>query len=288
MFALHDLHDAAIGAAIVAAALDARENGVAMHRVANSIAANKKIAIHFRLLLGGHYEAVAVAMRDKAAADQIRIALRLALLILIRGLRFLASSGAGFLLRAGEVPFREAKASAVDFLDHTLALQLVENLGHDAASAVMQAQIVGHFADALRLVELGQVRQKLRLGDFDLVELLIRLHSVRRPFYWCWAIRERIVSGSRIFRKKFIFGATSRRELGCRDKHCVRRRPASPGWVVHDVPQGQRWGEVSSGGFSPFIFCKTSNYRCSNGLGDRRPLWGGLFVPIKDGFLPLV
>ena len=224
----------------------------------------------------------------RTALDRTYTFVVLALLILIRGLRFLASSGAGFLLRAGEVPFREAKASAVDFLDHTLALQLVENLGHDAASAVMQAQIVGHFADALRLVELGQVRQKLRLGDFGVVKLLLGLHSVRRPFYWCRAIRERIVSGSRIFRKKFIFGATSRRGLGCRDKHCVRRRPASPGWVVNGAPQGQRWGGVSSGGFSPFHFCRASICRYSWILGIERTRMGGLFVSIKDGVLPLV
>src|SRR5271156_4475864 len=76
MLALDDLHNAPVGAAIIAAALDARENGVAVHRVANGIATNEKIAVHFRLLLGRDYEAVAIAMRDETPADQIRIALR--------------------------------------------------------------------------------------------------------------------------------------------------------------------------------------------------------------------
>ena len=41
MFALHDLHDAPIRAAVIAAALDARENGITVHRIANSIAADE-------------------------------------------------------------------------------------------------------------------------------------------------------------------------------------------------------------------------------------------------------
>ena len=53
VFALDDLHDAAFGAAVGAAPLDAREHVIAMHRVAQIVAADEEIAIHARNRLVG-------------------------------------------------------------------------------------------------------------------------------------------------------------------------------------------------------------------------------------------
>ena len=130
-------------------------------------------------------------MRDEAPGDEIRIALRLAILFLLRGLGLFLASGGGFLNRAREVSLREAKPAAGNFFDYAISLEFRENLGDRAAAAMMQAQLVGHFADALRMVDLGEVREKLWLVDFRLVRLLFGSHSVRRPFYWRRGVRER-------------------------------------------------------------------------------------------------
>ena len=74
MLAAHDLHDAALGASIGAAADDAAEDAVAVHRVAEAIAADEEIAVDAGDRMVGHEEGVAVAMRDDAACDEIRVA----------------------------------------------------------------------------------------------------------------------------------------------------------------------------------------------------------------------
>ena len=71
--ALDNLHDAPFGAAVGAAAHDARKHAVAVHGVAEIVAADEEIAVDARNGLVGHNETVAVAMRDDAAGNQIRI-----------------------------------------------------------------------------------------------------------------------------------------------------------------------------------------------------------------------
>ncbi len=73
MFALDNLDDAAFGAAVVAAAGDAGEDFVAVHGVADAVAADEEIAFNAWNRLVGHDEAVAVAMGDHAAGNQIRV-----------------------------------------------------------------------------------------------------------------------------------------------------------------------------------------------------------------------
>ena len=76
VLALDDLHDAAFGAAVGTAPLDAREHAVAVHGVAQIVAADEEIAFDARDRLIRDDEAVAIAMRDDAARNQIRIARR--------------------------------------------------------------------------------------------------------------------------------------------------------------------------------------------------------------------
>ena len=71
MFVLDDLHDAAFGAAVGAASLDARENAIAVHRIIQSIAADEKIAFDFRNGFIRDEEAVAIAMRDDSSRNEI-------------------------------------------------------------------------------------------------------------------------------------------------------------------------------------------------------------------------
>ncbi len=115
MLALDDLHDAAFGAAVGAAANDACEYAVAVHGVVHVVARDEQIAFDARDRLVGNNEAVAVAMRDHAAGDQIGIAAREALL----GWRPLHSScgwrGFGGLVGFGEFWRRSAAASNVWF-----------------------------------------------------------------------------------------------------------------------------------------------------------------------------
>ena len=73
MLALDDLHDAAFGASVGAAALDSRENAIAVHRVRHVIASDKKIAFDAWDRLVRHHEAVAVAMRNNSTGNKIRI-----------------------------------------------------------------------------------------------------------------------------------------------------------------------------------------------------------------------
>ena len=74
MLARDDLHDAAFGASIGAAADDAAEDAVAVHRVAEAIAADEEIAVDAGDRMIRDEEGVAVAMRDDAAGDEIGIA----------------------------------------------------------------------------------------------------------------------------------------------------------------------------------------------------------------------
>ncbi len=73
MFALDNLDDAAFGAAVVAAAGDACEDFVAVHGVADAVAADEEIAFDAGNRFVGHDEAVAIAMGDHAAGNQIRV-----------------------------------------------------------------------------------------------------------------------------------------------------------------------------------------------------------------------
>ena len=73
MLALDNLHDAAFGAAVGAAAGDAREDLVAVHGVADAVAADEEVAFDAWDRFVRNDETVAVAMGDHAAGNQIRI-----------------------------------------------------------------------------------------------------------------------------------------------------------------------------------------------------------------------
>ena len=79
MLALDDLDDAAFGAAIVAAANNAREDAIAVHGVAHIVAADEEIAVDAGNGLVGHNEAVAIAMGDRRPAMRLGSAARLGL-----------------------------------------------------------------------------------------------------------------------------------------------------------------------------------------------------------------
>jgi hypothetical protein len=65
-----DFHDAAFGATVRSASLDAREHAVAIHGIRQIIAADEQIAVHTRNRLIRYYEAVTIAVRNEAAGYQ--------------------------------------------------------------------------------------------------------------------------------------------------------------------------------------------------------------------------
>jgi hypothetical protein len=73
MLAFDDLHHSAFGAAIRAAALDAAENAVAVHRVVQIVTSDEKIAVDSADGRIGNQEGVAFAMGDNSAGDEIWI-----------------------------------------------------------------------------------------------------------------------------------------------------------------------------------------------------------------------
>src|ERR1700685_1164848 len=85
MFALKDLHDAAFGAPVETASLDARECTIAVHGVAEAVAADEEVAFDARNRTVGDEEAVAVAMGNDAAGEEGRIASKLRLRAGARG-----------------------------------------------------------------------------------------------------------------------------------------------------------------------------------------------------------
>ena len=68
--ALDDLHHAAFGAAIGAPPLDARQDVIAMHRVAQIVATDEEIAFDPRHRRIRHQKTVAIAMRHDASRDR--------------------------------------------------------------------------------------------------------------------------------------------------------------------------------------------------------------------------
>ena len=73
MLALENLDDAGFGAAIGAAADDAREDAIPVHSVGQIVAADEEIAVHAGDGSVGNDETVAVAMGDQAAGDEVGI-----------------------------------------------------------------------------------------------------------------------------------------------------------------------------------------------------------------------
>jgi hypothetical protein len=69
MLALDNLHHAALGATVGAAAHDAREDMITVHRVSEIVAADVEIALNFRDRGFWNEKAVAIAVRDDAAGD---------------------------------------------------------------------------------------------------------------------------------------------------------------------------------------------------------------------------
>ena len=90
--ALDDLHHPAFRAAIGAPPLDSREDVIAVHGVAQVVAADEQVAVDARDRMIRYKEAVAVTVSDDAAGNQVRIA------------RTLGRGAAGAGLRAGAAP----------------------------------------------------------------------------------------------------------------------------------------------------------------------------------------
>ena len=178
MFALDDLHDAAFRSAVGAPPLDARQDVIAVHRVAQIVAANEQVAVHARDWMVGDEKAVPIAVRDDAAGDQIRIA-RTSVLRGSGRFRFrwraglrcaFASATRGL---AGWFLLRQAEASAVDFLDIAAALQLLDNPREVAPPGVLQIHAVRDLPDTGGLRLLGKVGDHFRRADWLLAGLFI-------------------------------------------------------------------------------------------------------------------
>src|ERR1700733_8711396 len=73
VLAFDNLHHAAFGAAVRAAAFDASENAVAIHGVAEIVASDEKIAVDSSDRRIGDEKGVAFAMRNNSAGNKIRI-----------------------------------------------------------------------------------------------------------------------------------------------------------------------------------------------------------------------
>ena len=76
VLALDNLHHAAFGAAVRAAAFDAAQNAVAVHRVAQIVASDEKIAVDSADGRIRDEKGVAFAMGDDSAGDEVRILAR--------------------------------------------------------------------------------------------------------------------------------------------------------------------------------------------------------------------
>ena len=176
MLALDDLNDAAFGAAVGAAANDARQYAVAVHGVVHVVASDEEIAFDTRDGLVRNDEAVAVAMRNQAAGDEIGIASSPRL-----WWRQRRSPGGSRLWRVaarvrgpgGCFRSREAVAATLNFLDVAGLFELLNDARQKAATAMLELQAMSDLADAGRLRLLRQVSDDLFPADFRRSRLLI-------------------------------------------------------------------------------------------------------------------
>ena len=169
VFALDHLHHAAFRAAVGAPPLDARENVIAMHRVRQMVAPDKKIAFHARNWFVRHNEAVSIPVRDNASGNQIRIVaspgrqLRLAphsLPCSVAAALPALCSRAYRLLR-----FRETELAAANFLDIAEAFQVLDNSRQEPPAVVLELHAVRDLPDAFRTRSRREIRDHLRFGD---------------------------------------------------------------------------------------------------------------------------
>src|SRR5579864_1436703 len=77
MLALENPNDSSFGAAIRPAVHDASQHPVPVHRIVEVVASDKQVALDFRNWRIGNQEAVAIAMSDDAAGDQVRVSCRM-------------------------------------------------------------------------------------------------------------------------------------------------------------------------------------------------------------------
>src|SRR6516162_10909727 len=121
MLTLEDLDHAAFRPPVRATALDARQDVISMHCVAEIARGNEEITFHARHRLVRHDEAVTITVRHNSARDQIPIAW-----VLGRGSRAKGSLvGRLPVLRSGRSrgPLSgQAIAAATDFFDFPLFL----------------------------------------------------------------------------------------------------------------------------------------------------------------------
>ena len=185
MLVLDNLHHAAFGAPVGAAARDARENVIAVHRIAEIVAADEEIAVNSRHRLLRNQEAVAIAVRDDAAGHQVRV---------LGSLR--RPRGLGAPRRRGGRPARrtalrlllarEAVFPAVEFLDFAAALELLDDSRQETAAAMFQPHAMRDGPDTRRIGQRRKMRDHLPRADlvrarFLLIDGVLALHRrIRR------------------------------------------------------------------------------------------------------------
>ncbi len=178
MLALDDLHHAPFGAAIGATPFDARENMIAIHRVAQIVAADKEIAVNPGNRLIRHEKSVPIAMRDDTSSDQIWVACSLGRR---RGSGRVGGFGFGFGSAGGATRsgirrtllLSETKTSAIDFFDVAASLKLLENPRKETAAAMIQVHAVGDPADARGLGQGREISNYLCAGDVRFVRFFL-------------------------------------------------------------------------------------------------------------------
>jgi hypothetical protein len=162
-----------------AAALDAGQNVIAVHCVAQSVAADEQIAVQVFSRRIRHYETVTVSMRYETPGELIhlrphrrgRFSLWLSGVPVWHPLlwrRGIFSTSPGTSLR---IPLRallflgQANSSVWIFVDFAAPLHFSRELNERPAGGVAQAKRRGDFTEALRPAGPGQMRQNVGFGD---------------------------------------------------------------------------------------------------------------------------
>ncbi len=165
MRVFHNLHHAALGSPVGAAAFDARQHAIAMHGIAQIVATDEEVSLHARNRRIGHQKGVAIAMRNDAPGDEIRIARtfwRGRGFGSFRGSRGRPFSGlfGGFARRARrQLGSRQKVFSSVSFFHFSGFFQFLDHARKVAPPAMPQPHAVGDLADAGGLRKRGKMRE---------------------------------------------------------------------------------------------------------------------------------
>ena len=167
---LDNLNDAAFCAPVRPAAYDAGQHAIAVHRVSQVVATDKKIAFYSGDRSIWDEKSVAVAMGDNSASNKIGIvsALRCRsaswLLVFWSALRgnFLGSRLAVPALCRGFLGFlcsRQFVAAAAGFLYVATFLEAMQDTREESSAMMFQLHAVGDLADAGGLRKRGEIGQ---------------------------------------------------------------------------------------------------------------------------------